>query len=141
MKAMVKTFLVTVVIIAAYFLFSSLRGGTGTNIQFDADTIKLSAPERFTCSIPYKDIIEVKLVESWSEIKWVTLGRENRRYVWDFVRYGDNKTGVLCLTKKIDNAILITDTDGTQVLFNYENEDTTQRIFDMLPDLINAQTT
>ncbi len=136
MKPLVKTFLVTVVIVAAYLLFSSIRGSTGTDIQFTGDSVQLSAPEKFTYSIDYKDIAAVELVEFWSDIDWTSLGRENRRYVWDLVKYDGNRTAVLCLTKKIDNAILIVNTDGTQVLFNYESEQTTTAIFEMLPNLL-----
>lgn len=136
MKQSAKTLLVTVVVIAAFFLFSHFRGDTVTNISFGNDALTLTAPQQFTCTVQYDDILSLELAESFDTGTQIS-GGENRRYIWGERETEDRGRCTFCASKKIDNAIVLTMSDGGQILFNYESEDTTAAILSMLQSLLD----
>ena len=136
MKQASKTLLVTVIVIAAFLLFARFRGDTVSNIAFGDDALTLTAPQKYTCVVDYDDIQSLELTDSFDPGTQVS-GGENRRYIW-----GERETALwerctFCVSKKIDNAIVITTTDGGHILFNYESEDTTAAILPMFRTLLD----
>lgn len=135
MNRTVKTFLTVLAIAAAFLVFTRLFGDTTVGIAFDDDDMTLTAPRQFSVTVAYDDIQSLELAEDFAPGTPVT-GDESRRCAWGEWECAGRGRCTLCVSKKIDCAVVIHCTDGGQVLFNYESADTTRAIHQMLLDML-----
>lgn len=134
MNRTLKTFLTVLAIAVAFLVLTRLFGDTSIGISFGDDAMTLTAPRQYSITVDYDDILTLELTDSF-ETGTQLSGGENRRYVWGEWENADGRC-LLCVSKKIDNAVVVTTVDGERVLFNYESADTTQGIHRMLLELL-----
>lgn len=135
MNERLKNMIWLIVVVVAFAIFSSVRGGTSTYLDFSDEKITVIAPENFSYVIGYEDIRNVELVD---EIDPGTMlsGGETRKYqwgTWENQAYGEY---TLCVSKRIDNALVFSLANGETLVVNYESDDTTQALLDLINDLI-----
>lgn len=135
MNRTIKTFLTVLAIAAAFLALTQLFGDTTVGISFGDDVMTLTAPRQYTVSVAYDDIRSLELTDSFDTGTALT-GSESRRYAWGEWESPQYGRCTLCVSKKIDNAVVITTADGETILFNYESADTTQAIHQMLTELL-----
>lgn len=140
MSSRLKNFLWLVAVLVVFTLITSVRGQTGVSINFGDDTLDLTGPNQFSCSIEYDKIKSLSLIEL-TEIGEPVNGDSNRRYQWG--TYANDAWGeyTLCISKKIESALLITLQTDDHVVFNFESEDTTTALLDMFNDLLESHKT
>ena len=136
MKQSLKTLLTLVLVAVVFSVISGAVGGFSVGIDFGEDALTLRAPKNYTVAVKYDEFQSLELIEQAQTDSTVLSGGQNRRYAWGERENDALGTYSLCIARKIDPAILITTTDGRKILFNYESEDTTLAILDMLPDLL-----
>ena len=140
MSSRTKNLLWTVVVLIAFFMITSVRGLNEITIDFGDNVLSLSGPKQFSYLIEYDKIDSLSMVESFDPGTPVS-GDENRRLMWG--TYKNDRWGeyTLCVSKKIDCAILITMETGSLIVFNIESNDTTTALLDMFNDLLTARNT
>lgn len=135
MNERVKNFVWIVVVIAAFSIFSITRGGTYTYLDFGEEALTVSAPENYTYIINYDDITDLELVDEFDPGTMLS-GGETRKYRWGSWKNDAWGEYVLCSSKRIDNALLVTNANGTTLALNYESEKTTEALLGLLTNLI-----
>lgn len=135
MSPRLKNFLWVIVVIIAFTIFTSVRGDTGMNLNFGEDALDVLGPEGFSFSIEYDEIKNVTLldpIETGTQIS----GNKNRRFQWGLFENELLGQYTLCISKKIDNAVLISMQDGSLYAFNFESEETTEALIKLFNDLL-----
>lgn len=123
------------VFIVAFFLLSSLRGQTTVNVGFDEDSLTLTAPKEYSLVVDYDQVDTVELVDSFDPGSAVS-GDENRGCRWGVWENSNWGQYTMTVSKKIDNAILLTKINGEKVVFNFENETSTASMHQMFTELL-----
>ena len=139
MNSKSKTLSNILVFLVALFLLSSLRDHSTTTISFDDDTFTLGAPESFSLTIEYDQVKALELVEQPDSGTAIS-GAENRKCRWG--DWENNTWGqhTQCVLKKLDTAILLITSDEKKVLFNYESDEATASMHQMLTELLAHRT-
>ena len=135
MNERVKNFVWLIIIIVAFSIFSVARGGTSTYLDFGEDALTVSAPENYTYIVNYDDISGLELVDEFDPGTMIS-GGETRKYRWGNWKNDAWGEYVLCSSKRIDNALLVTHADGTTLALNYESEETTDALLGLITNLI-----
>ena len=63
-------------------------------------------------------------------------GGETRKLYWGTWKNDIWGEYTLCASKKIDNALLVTSSNGELLVLNYENEKTTEALLTLFSDLV-----
>ena len=123
MKKSIALVVVVIVMVTVFQLMTS--GGNAMLIDMSDTTISFSGIDDFRHEVAYSDIVSVTLddVPDWT--------------VWGGHEFGHFRIGhmdnyVLFATTQSDNVIIATLTDGTRMIFNYNNRYSTEDIYYML---------
>lgn len=135
MNERLKNIIWLVVILAAFTIFSTARGGTSTTLDFGDDKLTVNAPENYTYVVGYDEISSVELVDQFEPGTMVS-GGETRKYQWGTWKNEFWGEYTLCVSKQIDNALLISRSDGELLVLNYESDKTTETLLDLFHDLL-----
>lgn len=135
MSERLKNLIWLVVILAAFTIFSTARGGTSTTLDFGEDNLTVTAPENYTYVVDYDEINNIELVDKFESGAMVS-GGETRKYQWGTWKNETWGEYTLCITKRIDNALLISHSDGELLVLNYESDKTTEALLELFNDLL-----
>lgn len=138
MNGRYKNLIWLVVILAAFTIYSVVSGGTSTYLSFEGDTMTVTAPESYSYAVSFDDIAEVEVVDEFDAGTAVT-GSENRSYYWGGWENDIWGEYTLCASKKISNALVVTCTDGSRLVVNYESESTTASLLGLVNELLAAR--
>lgn len=138
MSQRLKNLIWFIIIIAAFVIVTQLRGSSGIYLDFGDDVLTVSAPNDFSHTIPYDNIVKLELVEL-TNVGTAVSGDENRKYYWGTWENDTWGQYTLCASKKINNAILITTTNKDFLVFNYESKETTEAMLKMFTELLENQ--
>lgn len=139
MNERLKNFLWLIAVIVAFTIFSSVRGVSSVYLDFGDDSLTLTAPENYSRSIRYSDIDEIELIDQF-ESGSIISGGENRRHQWGTWENDTWGEYILCVSKKIDNALLIKYSGNQLLVLNYESEDTTASLLSLMQEIIADRT-
>ena len=135
MNERLKNLIWLIVIVVAFAIFSTVRGGTSTYLDFSDDKITVTAPENFSYIAEYDEISSIELVDEFEPGTMIS-GGDTRKYqwgTWENQAYGEF---TLCVSKRIDNALIISLANGETLVVNYESDQTTQALLDFINGLI-----
>lgn len=135
MNERLKNLVWLIVIIAAFTIFSMARGGTSVYLDFGEEQLNVTAPENYTYTVDYDDIANMELIEEFDPGTMIS-GDETRKYRWGTWKNDTWGEYTLCASKKIDNALVISLSNGETLVINYESEDTTFSLLGLIDDLI-----
>lgn len=125
---------ISVLLIAVLFGLFWKQNANSVSIQFQDDSMTLSAPESdaFTIDIAYGDISSMELVQDLDLGSCVDGTEEELRKngMWENTAFGQY---YLCIYTNIPQYIVLHTTDGV-VVFNYESEDTTKKLYEAFVD-------
>lgn len=133
MKDRSKTIGNVVVFIAALVLIATFRSQSSVTVTFEDDLIVFNGPNEYHYSVSYHDIEQVESA-NYDDMGEVVSGDQTRQAAWGTWKNSAWGEYTLCVTKKIDNAVLLTLTDGQHVVFNIEDEDVTKAMVQTLLD-------
>ena len=136
MKKTLKTFLFAIVFVAFFMAFTRFTGRNTISIDFGENALTLYAPKDYTISMEYDRIQSLELVELPEDIGSTLSGDENRRYSWGERENATWGTYTLCVSKKIDVAILVTTYNNEIFIYNFESDDTTTSMLQMFTELL-----
>ena len=71
MSERLKNIIWLVVILAAFTIFSTARGGTSTTFNFGDDKLTVNAPENYTYVVNYDEISSVELVDQFEVTQFI----------------------------------------------------------------------
>lgn len=135
MRQGIKNFLWIILVLVAFFAFSALRGGTAMYLDFGEDAVVATAPEHFSHTVNYDAITNLELVDEFDPGTMIS-GGETRKLYWGTWKNDIWGEYTLCASKKIDNALLVTSSNGELLVLNYENEKTTEALLTLFSDLV-----
>lgn len=135
MKKRIISFLLLILFLAAFTVFSWFLGGAGITLDFGEDALTVSGPKKFSFSVDYDRIADLDLVEL-SDTGTLISGGENRSYSWGTWETGAWDRYTLCAAKKADTAILITTQEDELLVFSYQDDETTAAVFQMFTELL-----
>ena len=135
MSERLKNFIWLIIVVIAFSIFSSVRSGTYTYLDLDEDTLTVIAPKGFSYVVDYDDFTGIELIDEFEPGTMVS-GGETRKYQWG--TWNNELWGeyTLCVSKRIDNALLISHSDGKTLVLNYESSKTTESLLDLFSDLL-----
>lgn len=124
--SMKKSLLIFVAVIVTVTVISVMTGGSNSmQIDMSDTAISFFGIDDFRHEVAYSDIVSVSLeeVSDWSG--------------WGGHEFGPFRVGhmtdyVLFVTTRSDNVIIATLTDGSKMVFNYNNRFSTEDIYYML---------
>ena len=140
MSERLKNFLWLVLILVVFGVVTFFRGSSSMYLDFDNDAITVSAPEGFVYGIPLENISDIELIEEFDAGTMIT-GNQNRKFIWGTWENDALGQYTLCVSKKIDNVILAKEANGNVLAFNYESNETTASLAEMIPALIESTLT
>lgn len=136
MNERLKNLIWLIVVVVAFAIFSTVRGGTSTYLDFGDAALTVTGPENFSYVIDYDEISSIDLVDEFDPGTMIS-GGATRKYqwgIWENQAYGEF---TLCVSKRIDNALIISLANGETLVINYESEDTTEALLGLINNLIN----
>ena len=138
MSGRLKNFLFLLAFLAAFTLLTLFRGGMSVAPRFEESELTVAGPRQFSYTIPYDQIASIEPV-TLDAAGTMLSGGESRGFYWGSWENGAWGRYTLCASKRFDAAILITARDGSRLVFNYEGEDTTVSMLQLLSDILEHQ--
>lgn len=135
MNERLKNIIWLVVILVAFTIFSTVRGGTSTYLDFGEEKLTVTAPENYTYVVDYNDINTIELVNKFDPGTMVS-GGETRKYQWGTWKNEVWGEYSLCASKQIDSILLISHSDGELLAVNFESTETTTSLLELFNDLL-----
>lgn len=135
MSERLKNIIWLVVVLVAFTIFSTVRGGTSTHFDFGEDKLTVNAPENYTYVVNYDKIDSIEYVDQFDP-GTVVSGNETRKYQWGTWKNELWGEYTLCVSKRIDNALLIYHSDGELLVLNYESNETTETLLELFNELL-----
>ena len=122
-----------VLIITLIQVFSS--GGNTMQVDMGTQSMSFSGIDQFRYEVAYADMAKAQLIEvsDWESYG----GHEFGPFRVGDVTNPDGTSYILFVTTRADNAVVISLTDGRQVIFNYNSDGNTEGIYNMLLNNIN----
>ena len=135
MSERLKNFIWLIIIVIAFSIFSAVRSGTHTYLDLDENTLTVIAPEGFSYVLDYDDFTGIELIDKFEPGTMVS-GGDTRKYQWGTWENEIWGEYTLCVSKRIDNALLISHSDGETLVLNYESNKTTESLLVLFSDLM-----
>lgn len=135
MSERLKNSIWLIIILVAFTIFSVSRGGTSTHFDFGDDQLIVNAPENYTYVVDYDKIDSVAFIDAFEPGTLVS-GNETRKYQWGTWKNEAWGEYTLCVSKKIDNALLISHSGGELLVINYESDETTEALHELFHKLL-----
>ena len=138
MSERLKNFLWLVLVLIIFGVITFFRGSSSMYLNFDGNTITVSAPENFVCSVPFENISDIEFIEEFDTGTMVN-GSKNRKFAWGTWENETLGQYTLCASPKIESAIAVKEANGNILVFNYESNETTASLAEMIPALIESK--
>lgn len=129
-------FCLTALIIVLFFF---LRGDNSIVLELrENDAITLDGPQGTFVAIPYEDIQSVALLDSFDRGECINGGTKYKNVygTWLCEAFGEY---TLMARTKVDEHIAITDKDGQTLVFNYESNEVTENLYELILNLLEQQ--
>ena len=145
MSRFFKSVIIIAVLIGGYYLFTSIFGSTSVSIEFGryTDDLTITGPMKSSIVINYDDIESLELVDGPSDPGEAKGGGKFLKSfygLWNNSEWGDYNyyaTGAIFSKSNTKKCILVTEKDGTLVLFNYNDDDGTTNMFRLFNDILD----
>lgn len=130
-------FLLTALVLVLFFF---LRGSDRIVLDLTSgDAVTVRGPGNISRSIPYGDIASVVLLEDFD--RGACVSGESKRSTtcgtWDCAMYGEY---TLIAMTKVGTHIAITDAAGQTLVFNYESDEVTGNLYELILELLAQNT-
>lgn len=134
MKSSLKVFLGFLAIVVIYYAVTAFGGGSSASVEFGQTSMTLHGPQEFSITLDYQEIESLEVVTLPKDLGTVISGGDAFLTSW-----GERENELwgeytLFISKKIENAVLITTVDSNTIVYNYESEDACEEMI----TLINA---
>lgn len=129
-----KKILSALLVIAAAVLVIVLGGDFSIMLQFDEEYFTVDGPEGYVFRIPLGEIEDASLAEEFDRGQCAE-GGEKRRYsygIWE----NANGRYQLCVLDKVNRFISLRQTDGTVTVLNFESDESTENLFQLINDVL-----
>ena len=129
-------FCLTVLIIVLFFF---LQGDNSIVLELqENNAITLDGPQGTFVSIPYEDIRSITLLDSFDRGECIDGGAKYKNVygTWRCEKYGEY---TLMARTKVDEHIAITDKSGHTLVFNYESNEVTENLYELILSLLQQQ--
>ena len=129
-------FFLAVLIVVLFFF---LRGDNSIVLELQKDdAITVDGPQGTFFSVPYEDIETVTLLDSFDRGECIDGGTKykNAYGTWRCDRYGEY---IIMARTKVDTYIAITDKSGQTLVFNYESDEVTENLYELILQLLAQQ--
>ena len=133
--SMKKSILMAVAVILLVTIFQlTTSGGNAMLIDMSDTAISFSGIDDFKHEVAYADIVSVTIedVENWDRWGGHEFGDFRVGHITGTSSDGSNESYVLFATVQVDTVIIATLTDGSWMVFNYNNASDTEAIYSML---------
>lgn len=132
MKSSVKAFLGFLAIVVIYYAVTSFGGGSSASVEFGQTSMTLHGPQEFSITLDYQQIESLEVVTLPKDLGTVISGGDAFLTSW-----GERENELwgeytLFISKKIENAVLITTIGGNTIVYNYESEDACEEMITMI---------
>lgn len=139
MKSSVKAFLGFLAIVVIYYAVTSFGGGSSATVEFGQSSMTLRGPQEFSLTLDYLQIESLEVVTLPKDLGTVVSGGDAFLTSW-----GERENELwgnytLFISKKIENAVLITTTDGDTIVYNYESEEACDEMINMITAMKERQ--
>ncbi|MGN0999368.1 MAG: hypothetical protein ACI4PO_07440 [Faecousia sp.] len=124
----VSSILVTVLILAGYYLLFGARTSKAVSLNFTDTQMTVSGPEGYIWQCELSDIENLALIDELDAGTCVD-GRETEDYrlgIWHNTSYGDYQ---VCASRAIPSYVVVSTRDHGIFLFNYETAANTQELY------------
>ena len=126
----------TVIIFAGLFF---LRGDNGVTIDLQTDeAVTVDGPQGSLFSVRYEEIAEMTLLDSFARGECID-GGTKRGYSYGTWSVGALEEYTLIVRDKVDSCIVITDRGGRTLVFNYESDEVTANLYELILGLWEEQ--
>lgn len=135
-KNLIPTILVSVVIIAGYYLLFGARTSRVVSLNFTDTQMTVRGPEGYVWQCPLNNIQELTLISSLDAGIPID-GKEGTNYrigKWRNTAYGDYQ---LCASTAIDRYVAVVTQNQGAFLFNYETAVNTEILYNSLVKMLN----
>lgn len=133
--SMKKSLLLLIAVITAVTIISVMSsGGSAMLVDMNDTAISFSGIDDFKHEVAYADIESLTLeeVSNWDLWDGHEFGTFRVGHISGASTDVTNESYVLFVTTRADNVIIATLTDGSQMVFNYNNHSDTEAIYNML---------
>lgn len=138
MKQTLKSFVWVIIVVVLFYIVTQFTGQLSISLDFADTALTVTGPKEFSYTVEYDKIESLELVEL-TDTGTVLSGGESRRLAWGERENEAWGTYTLCISKKIDIAILVTTVDGEKLVLNYEKEKTTESMLDLFTQFMEHQ--
>lgn len=135
MKSSVKVFLSFLAIVVIYCAVTSFGGGSSASVEFGNKVMTLHGPQDYAYSLEYTQIKSMELIDLPEDLGTAISGDDALLLSWgerENERWG---TYTLFISKKIENAIMITTVDDEILVYNYESEDANESMMNLISEM------
>ena len=135
-KRRIVTFLVAVLIVVLFYL---MRGGYSISLELqENDSITVGGPQDITYSVCYEDIDAVELLHDFDPGECLEGGTKfGYSYgTWKSEAYGEY---TFIAKSKAKVYIALNDTDSRVLVFDYEGDETTENLYQLILDLLEQR--
>jgi hypothetical protein len=136
-----KTFWINLVIVLALVVIVIIRsvvnGGSDAVFSLQEDRLTLGGPGDFTASFAFADVASLEFRENFDRGSCVS-GESGKTYtygVWENAEFGQYTLHVLT---KVSDCIVVTQRDGSVIVFNVDSAQTTQEFADSLTEHLKS---
>lgn len=135
MKTSLKTFLGIVAIVVIYYAVTSFGGGSSASVEFEDTTMTLHGPQDYSYTLEYTQIKSMELIDLPENLGTVISGGDALLLSWGERENDQWGAYTLFISKKIENAIMITTVDDEILVYNYESEDANESMMNLITEL------
>lgn len=135
MKQTLKNFVWIIAIVIVFSGLMRLMGRVSVTLDFGEDALTVAAGNEFDYTVSYNEVESLKLVEI-SEAGEIVSGDETRYSAWGERENDTWGSYTLCISQKVDTAILVTMQNDEKLIFNAEDRETTEAMLDFFVQLL-----
>lgn len=136
MNKYLKYLIYIVLFVVGVYLITKYVGDFSTSVQFGrTDSVTISGPEKTSVTVRYSDIESLELI-TVTDPGEVTDGGSGRRYYWGTWKNDAYGEYTMFVTKKASKAILIRTVSGKIIVFNQDDDVTTENMYSMFTELL-----
>ena len=129
MKDNKRTFWINLAIVLVLIVFATVRsfvaGGPDVDFTLAEDSLSFSGPGEFAVSVAFKDLTSIAFRENL-ELGVCIDGGSEKGYTYGIWKNGEFGEYTLHVLTKVQAYMILTETDGSTVVVNFENAQTTE---------------
>lgn len=128
---------VLLLLAAAVLIYSLMGNSIGIHLDFGEDALNVSASD-LDWSIPYSQISHME-IRDLPDVGSMTEGIDRKGLqcgIWHNALWD---TYTLCISPRISRCIVLTMSDSSTFVFNYESEESTGSLYQMFAELLHSK--